>query len=211
MSWIKMLFREKDQVFVRCNDSGKPIESGGRVEIRYQKEGRTYRASPRNVAHLEPKGDVSTEDSPSVEAGFDPDKATIAEEAFAYTDGACSGNPGPAGIGVVLRIGNDRQEISEYLGVATNNIAELTAILRAAEKLAKAPPPVVIYSDSSYAIGVLTKGWKAKANQDLVARTRRALSVLSQVELRKVAGHAGVVENERADALAVEAVRGRHR
>ena len=67
-----------------------------------------------------------------------------------------------------------------------------------------------VYTDSSYAIGVLSKGWKAKANQELIAVLRRQLAPLD-VEFVKVAGHAGIPENERCDELAREAVNGRSR
>jgi len=128
-----------------------------------------------------------------------------------YADGACSGNPGPAGIGVVVQDGAQRRELSQYLGRGTNNIAELTAILEAAvviEGLGLAQRPVRIHTDSRYSIGVLSLGWQPKANQDLVKRVKQALRKLSDVELIHVPGHAGVPLNERADALAVQAVKG---
>ncbi len=123
-----------------------------------------------------------------------------------WTDGACSGNPGPMGIGVVLLSGELRKEISEYLGVGTNNIAELTAIQRGLEALKVRDRPVIVYTDSSYAIGLLSKGWKAKANTELVLRIRALCAQFSRLTFHKVAGHAGVPENERCDALAREAV-----
>ena len=127
--------------------------------------------------------------------------------AIAYCDGACSGNPGPAGLGVVLRHGQCEERLSEFLGAGTNNIAELTAILRTLEQ---APVlPLTIYTDSSYAIGLLTKGWKAKANKELVAQLRATMSQRDDVELLYVPGHAGVLGNELADELAVKAVEDR--
>src|SRR5262245_41886799 len=133
------------------------------------------------------------------------------EPIHAWTDGACTGNPGPMGIGVVLISGKHRKEISEYLGpVGTNNIAELTAILRALESIKDRRRPIVGYGDSSYAIGLLSMGWKAKANKELVEQIRQLLRMFSDVEFVKVAGHAGVPENERCDELAREAIlRGR--
>lgn len=123
-----------------------------------------------------------------------------------YADGACSGNPGPAGLGIVI-VTPEGETVDgyEYLGEATNNVAELTAILRAAEIV---PPgvPAVVHTDSQYSIGVLTKGWKAKANQELVASVKEALARRKGWELRYVPGHAGVPLNERADELAREAV-----
>lgn len=130
-----------------------------------------------------------------------------------YTDGACTGNPGPMGIGVVILDPSapilveggatepQRRELSEYLGVGTNNIAELTAIQRGLLGLPRSRE-IVIYSDSAYAIGLLSQNWKAKANQELVAELRRLVREFSHVRFVKVAGHAGVPENERCDELA---------
>jgi ribonuclease HI len=92
-----------------------------------------------------------------------------------------------------------------YLGEATNNVAELTAILRALEWIPGNAKAIVVHTDSQYAIGVLQKGWKAKANQELVANTKR-LVVARGARLVYVPGHQGVELNERADALAREAI-----
>ena len=126
-----------------------------------------------------------------------------------YADGACSGNPGPAGLGIVL-VGPDGKIVEgfEYLGVATNNVAELTGVLRAAEIVPEGAAAVV-HTDSQYAIGVLTKGWKAKANQELIAGVKVALAKRSGWRIVYVPGHSGVPLNERADELAREAVRTR--
>ncbi|MFM7202711.1 MAG: ribonuclease HI [Myxococcota bacterium] len=128
------------------------------------------------------------------------------EPVLIYTDGACSGNPGPAGLGVVVASGQPRQELSEYLGRATNNIAELTAILRGLELVEDPRRPVLIHTDSSYSIGVLTKDWKPKANLELIAQIKARMRQFSRLKLVKVAGHAGVPENERCDVLARGAV-----
>ncbi|MCA9566973.1 MAG: ribonuclease HI [Myxococcales bacterium] len=130
----------------------------------------------------------------------------------AYTDGGCSGNPGPAGSGVRLELADGRvAEVARSLGRGTNNIAELTGILRAAEKLSGRDAPIRIYTDSQYSIGVLTKGWKAKKNTELILELQARLKSRPGVELVWVAGHAGIPGNERADALATEGVRGRSR
>ncbi|HVV85124.1 MAG TPA: ribonuclease H, partial [Kofleriaceae bacterium] len=126
-----------------------------------------------------------------------------------WTDGACTGNPGPAGLGVVVLDGDLRREHKEYLGHGTNNIAELTAVLRGLDMLDTTERPVLVYTDSSYAIGVLSLGWKAKANTDLVAEIRDRLASFTDVRFVKVPGHAGVVENERCDELARAAITSR--
>jgi ribonuclease HI len=117
------------------------------------------------------------------------------------------------GIGVVVLADGKRKEHGEYLGLGTNNIAELVAIERGLQLATDAGldggRPIRVHTDSSYSIGVLSKGWKAKANQELIARLRLMISALPHVHLVKVAGHAGVPENERCDELAREAITGR--
>ena len=124
-----------------------------------------------------------------------------------YTDGACSGNPGPCSYGVLIRHKWHYKELSQYLGAGTNNIGELTAIKAALEALRRHDLPVHLYTDSSYAIGVLTQGWKAKANKELIASIKHVMEEFENLELCKVKGHAGHPLNERVDALAVEAIR----
>jgi ribonuclease HI len=131
------------------------------------------------------------------------------DELLVFADGACSGNPGPAGLGAIAMWDDQSSELSEYLGEATNNIAELTAILRAVELAHKLERPLRLYTDSQYSIGVLTKGWKARANQTLVAEVRRALEAHPDAKLFHVRGHQGVRLNEHADELAVRAVKNR--
>jgi ribonuclease HI len=208
-------------VLVRCDERGELKVDGGRVEVRYKpQDGKAYRAAPANLV-LDPKPDVLPDDHCAEAGPVDGAKAAAGAkrgtragvgepvtkaDLIAYTDGACSGNPGPAGLGVVLLVRGERRELSEYLGVATNNIAELTAILRVAEVLEPTSEPLVIHTDSQYAIGVLTKGWKPKANVELIADIKQKLRPFKGLSLVYVRGHAGVPLNERADALAREAV-----
>jgi ribonuclease HI len=228
MAWIRRKLRN-EIVYVRVDGNGQPVPgSDGRVDIRYKPSpaAKVYRAAARN---LEPTGDPKDEvpvELPGIDNGDSgasaaaPAAAGAATGAAAagsgpaaspivvYTDGACTGNPGPAGIGVVILDGKQRREISEYLGQGTNNIAELAAIERALEAVA-APDrarPVLVHSDSSYAIGLLSKGWKAKANGELVARIRDLARGFSDLRFVKVRGHSGVAENERCDELARRAI-----
>ena len=123
-----------------------------------------------------------------------------------YTDGACRGNPGPAGIGFVLKWRGHTKELSEYIGHATNNIAELTAILKALHTIKNKKKTVVMYTDSSYAHGVLTKGWKVRANKALIHEISKEMGLFKDLRIVKVEGHAGILENERADRLARDAI-----
>lgn len=131
-----------------------------------------------------------------------------------FTDGACSGNPGPGGWGAVLRYGGNERELSGAEAHTTNNRMELLAAIRALEEL-KRSCRVELYTDSQYVQrGVMEwmKGWKAKGwptrikNQDLW----RELDLLIQkhdVRFHWVRGHNGHPENERADQLAVKAAK----
>ena len=210
-----------EQVWVRADDSGQLVlDAEGRAEMKYREtDSKSYRPSPGNLLP-DPGGPPSAPAPERKRRAPGASKAAAKEPARTpsaggsaveiWTDGACSGNPGPMGIGVVVIDGPTRREKGEYLGIGTNNIAELTAIERGVELAAATDRRMRVYTDSSYAIGVLSKGWKAKANQDLIARLRRQLAPLN-VEFVKVAGHAGVPENERCDELARQAVNGRSR
>jgi ribonuclease HI len=212
------------EVLARCDASGELISKEGRVEVRYKpNDGRAYFAS---AANLKPPGGAPKIEPDSFcgagEAVKKPSKAKKkassatpapekpdGDEILAYADGACSGNPGPAGVGAVAMWGDQMRELSEYIGEATNNIAELTGILRAVELAHELGRPLRLYTDSTYSIGVLTQGWKVKANKELVAKVRQALDAHPDTKLFHVRGHQGVRLNEHADELAVRAVQSR--
>jgi len=120
-----------------------------------------------------------------------------------YADGSCHGNPGPAGCGVVLICGTSKKEISKDIGFATNNIAEISAVVLGIEALHRPKRcNVTLYTDSQYVEGLLVKGWKAKANTGLVEHTRSLVAKLQFLRVVKVIGHNGNKFNERADELA---------
>ncbi len=130
-----------------------------------------------------------------------------------FTDGACSGNPGPGGWGAILRSGEHEKELSGGEFDTTNNRMELTAVISALEGL-KASSQIDLYTDSTYVKDGITKwihnwernGWKTAAkkpvkNVDLWKRLKAALS-RHDVSWHWVKGHAGHPDNERADELA---------
>jgi ribonuclease HI len=204
-------------VYVRTDESGRPeLDSSGRAEMKYREsDTKSYRPYPTNLIPDDgaPAGETRAADektAPKPAARKAPKAASSGPAVEIWTDGACSGNPGPMGIGMVVIQGPHRKEKGEYLGIGTNNIAELTAIERGVDLVgvAAAGHRLRVYTDSSYAIGVLSKGWKAKANQDLIAKIKRRLAPLD-IEFVKVSGHAGVPENERCDQLARSAITGR--
>ncbi len=224
MPWIRAKLRDA-VVFARANQDGTFAVESGRVEIRYRpKDGRRYRALAANLSVVD--GEILPDDT-CADAQEVPRREEAAKVAGglgqaasrgsggegdlpgtvieAWTDGACSGNPGPAGLGLVLFLDGERIEVSEYLGRATNNVAELSAIQRALERIPR-DASAVIRTDSQYSIGVLQKGWKAKANVELVAGIKTELAARRHTRLLYTPGHAGVSLNERADQLARQAV-----
>ena len=137
------------------------------------------------------------------------------KEVTIYTDGACSGNPGPGGWGAVLIYKGNEKEISGGERQTTNNRMELTAVISALEAL-KEPCEVELYSDSKYVIDALQKGWaqswrkkgwiksdkKPALNPDLW-KTLLELTEKNTMHYHWVKGHADNMYNERCDALAV--------
>jgi ribonuclease HI len=134
----------------------------------------------------------------------------------AFTDGACKGNPGPGGWGVVLRMGQHERELSGHEAHTTNNRMELTAVIRALDAL-KEPCHVALHTDSRYVIDGITKwifgwqknGWKNSQkkpvlNADLWLELLESRS-RHRIDWIWVKGHDGHPENERADRLASDA------
>lgn len=135
-----------------------------------------------------------------------------------FTDGACSGNPGPGGWGAVLRTGDAEKELSGAVAETTNNRMELTAAIQALKAL-KRPCRVHLVTDSNYLKDGITtwitkwkrNGWKTASkkpvkNDDLWRALEDALQP-HQVEWEWIRGHTGHPENERADKLAREAIK----
>ena len=137
------------------------------------------------------------------------------KEVEIFTDGACSGNPGPGGWGTVLRYGTAEKELSGGESSTTNNRMELTGVIRALSEL-KYPCKVRVTTDSKYVVDGICKGWAAgwkkrgwkksdgepALNPDLWDRLLSLLEV-HKAEFVWVKGHAGHPENERCDRLAV--------
>ncbi len=140
------------------------------------------------------------------------------KDVIIYTDGACSGNPGPGGWGSVLLYGGFRREMSGFEPETTNNRMELTAAIRALRAL-REPCRVTLYSDSSYLVDAFRKGWLASwqkrgwvksdkkpvLNRDLWEELL-ALADTHEIRWVHVRGHADNAENNRCDQLATGAI-----
>lgn len=134
-----------------------------------------------------------------------------------YTDGACSGNPGPGGWGAVLLLPEDIKEISGYEERTTNNRMELIAVVQALRTIYKMGfRKIDLYTDSAYVVNAVNKGWLKKwerngwkttskedvKNKDLWIKLMVILKKECKINVIKIKGHSGHKHNERADVIA---------
>jgi len=209
-NWKRMSFKG-NKVWVAFTSDGIVLENNDKVLIKYNlKQDYEYWIKKARLEPLEnavPAGEKKTR-SPVGKSALLDVLAKLPDDCIhIYTDGASSGNPGPAGIGALLIYHENRKEISQSIGIATNNVAELSAIKVAISHLKRYDLPVRIFSDSAYAIGVLTQNWKPQANKALVSEIKRLTQKFKDLEFIKVKGHAGIKENEVADFLATSAIK----
>ena len=140
------------------------------------------------------------------------------EEITIYTDGACSGNPGPGGWGAILMMGDVRKEISGGSENTTNNIMELSAVIEAL-KLLKRPCKVNVFSDSAYVVnafnqkwiyGWIKKNWRTAGGDSVknkeLWQELYSLTKVHNVTFNKVKGHADNEFNNRCDEMARDAI-----
>lgn len=219
ISWKRMMFKG-NKVWQAFGPDEKPLSENGKVLMKYNKnQDYEYWVNEKNLeeiipsASIELQGTNKIKHSASLKKRKESVEELVSDEDIPsnainiYTDGASSGNPGPSGIGVLLRFGKHEKEISRDIGIATNNIAELEAIKVALLELKTTKKPVRIYTDSTYAFGVLTLSWKAKKNEDLIDSIKKSMKRFKDLKLIKIKGHAGQEGNERADYLANKAVK----
>ncbi len=140
-----------------------------------------------------------------------------------YTDGGCSGNPGPGGYGAVIIFDGERTEFSGGYRLTTNNRMELSGVIVALKNLPRRDLPIELFTDSSYVVNGITKGWaknwrknnwiksdkKPAINPDLWGELLDLVEPLN-VTFHWVKGHAGNPLNERCDELAVAAAKGKN-
>lgn len=217
LHWKRMRFK-RNKVWMAVDAQQHPLLEHGKALIKFQlDQPHEYWVHPASIRPLTPQENGTQPGAPTRRRAAASPK-TIApahpnvtpeecrNSVCVFTDGACSGNPGPAGIGVVLRYKGHQKEISRYIGRATNNIAELEAIRTGLLAVKDRKRPVIVFTDSSYAYGLLSGGWKAKQNRELVEEIRALAQSFHALRFVKVKGHAGHPENERADHLAVAAL-----
>ena len=141
------------------------------------------------------------------------------EKVIIYTDGACSGNPGPGGWGTILMYKGNKKEISGGKKDTTNNVMELTAVIEGL-KLLKYPCGVELYSDSAYVVNAFEQGWiynwvknnwktsgKEPVKNKELWQELYSLTKTHQVKFKKVKGHSDNEYNNRCDELARNAIK----
>ncbi|MBW1675971.1 MAG: ribonuclease HI [Deltaproteobacteria bacterium] len=215
LGWKRMMFKGQ-KVWLRVDDDQRPVVRDNKVLIKYQLEQdyeywvREKAVEPIDPARLKKKAHRKkrAHDSSLARKAGHPHDPFPPKTIVAYTDGASSGNPGPAGIGILLRFGSHEKEISKHIGIATNNVAELMAIKTALKTIRTTQIPVRLYTDSQYCLGLLSLGWKPKRNEKLVAAIKKLMEGFKDLKILKVKAHAGIDDNERADRLAQEAASG---
>jgi ribonuclease HI len=215
--WKRRMFK-KNKVWVATDPEGNALVYKNKVLIKYQlDQDYEYWVHPGSI-HDIPDADSTRKQEqtkPSQKNRALKDKPNTGSQpagmknrtVIIYTDGASSGNPGPSGIGVVMQHGGQEREISKFIGHTTNSVAELTAVQIALQSLKRKDLPVRLYTDSSYVYNLLMSGWKARKNIPLVCAIKKLMAQFADVQIFKVQGHAGVIENERADRLATSAIR----
>ena len=216
ISWKRMLFKG-NKVWQAFSCDEKPVINNGKVLIKYNtKQDYEYWVYENKLEPIDsiktntPENEKKVRNRNSLKGsdkGFAKEENIPSDAICIYTDGASSGNPGPSGIGVFFRFGEHEKELSRYIGIATNNIAELEAIKAALTELKTTKKPVRIFTDSSYSYGVLSLNWKPKKNIELINSIKMKMKSFTDIKLIKVKGHAGHKENEHADFLATTAVK----
>jgi ribonuclease HI len=212
-NWQRMLFK-KNKVWVALDSNGHPLSKEGKALIKYQlDQDYEYWVYKKNIQAIEDapikasKNKAAPPPKITSRKDLEIDQPVDCEQCIClFTDGASSGNPGPSGIGILMRYKTHQKKISRYIGLATNNIAELEAIRVGLEEIKNKNLPVRVFTDSSYALGLLSKGWKPKKNQELVAKIRLLMDQFKDLGFIKVKGHTGHPENECADQLATSAI-----
>lgn len=170
------------------------------------------------VQTLKPKA-ASTSFKPKLT--IKPKSSIAGDTIIIYTDGACTGNPGKGGYGAVIIDGDRREELAGGYKLTTNNRMEMMGAIAALESL-KSNSKVKLHSDSKYIVDAVIKGWAKKWQANGWRRNAKEMAKnpdlwqelldlckIHDVEFIWVKAHAGIVENERCDRLAVDAAHGR--
>ncbi len=213
-NWKRMQFKNH-KVWIATDEKNHPVVKNHKVLIKYQlDQDYEYWVHEKGVTPIDShQSAIKQNIGGKRQKNETPSNNRLQSEAIpknaicVYTDGASSGNPGPAGIGIHLKHGPHEKGISRYIGIATNNVAELEAIKAGLLAIKNIKLPVRVFTDSRYALGVLSLGWKVKSNRKLIQAIKSIMKQFDDFELIKVKGHSGDKGNEKADYLAILSVK----
>ncbi|WDP88794.1 MAG: reverse transcriptase-like protein [Desulfobacter sp.] len=204
IQWKRMSFKG-NKVWAPFDGRGNPMAENGKVPIKYNlNQDYEYRIKLENLKPEDlavPAGTRQKKKAQNPEQDLPPNCIRI------YTDGASSGDPGPSGIGILMLYRDNRKEISEFIGTATNDLAELKAIHRGLIALKRRDLPVRIFTGSSHAADQLKKKGRPDTHRDLILAIRSLMTRFRDIGIIKVKDHAGIKGNEVADFLAACAIK----
>jgi ribonuclease HI len=199
-NWTRMRFK-RNKVWVATDAEGVPVIEEGRVLVKYQvNQPHQYRVRADNIRPLEapPVGAVPGPPPETEVAGESPDPICI------YTHGASEGNPGPSGIGVLLRYGDRKKEISRFIGKGNRHTAALEAIRAGLAQVRNRNLPARVFTGSGYAYGLLAQGRPMKNHAASVADIRQLMTGFRDLKFVRVRGDTNHGRAVRLAATAIE-------
>ena len=213
-SWPEAEAQVKGFAGARFKGFASRLEAEGWLQEQSQGGGRAVNSRPVRQKPIPRRAPQATTEHESTEES---------RGILIYTDGGCSGNPGPGGYGAIIRDQGQEKELSGGFRLTTNNRMEMMACVAALRSLKGCARSIILYSDSSYVVNAINKGWarswqrrgwvksdhKPALNQDLWQEILELIAPLS-IEFRWVKGHSGNPLNERCDQLAVAASKDIH-
>ncbi len=203
IQWKRMSFKG-NKVWAPFHSQGKPAAQNGRIKIKYNLN-QAYEYQIK-LSHLKPEDQAVPARQRRKKEKKNPAQPLPPNCIRIYTAGTAAGPPAPSGIGILMRYKENRKDISESIGSATSNTAELKAIHRALIALKRRDLPVRIFTASAYSAEQLTKKGRPAANKELIVAIRSLMARFTDIQIIQIKGRAGIKDNEVANFLAASAI-----
>ncbi len=193
-----------NKVWAPFHSHGTPVAQNGRIKIKYNLN-QAYEYQIK-LSHLKPEDQAVPAGQRRKKGMHTPTQHLPPNCIRIYTNGTASGNPGPSGIGILMRYKENKKELSEFIGSATSSTAELKAIHRSLISLKRRDLPVRVFTGSTYAAEQLTKKGRPPTNKALIGAIRSLMERFTDIQIIKVKDRAGIKENKVATFLATSAI-----